>query len=817
MCCTGRGCPSHVCRLDGGAPIQRLDGTSWCKHLNCNDYDIRPDGTFRNPSCWYEASPPDPADTCARCDGTVVNPEPPQPPAQCYYVEEGCDWVSERVHCIHPELGYPTMCNEDVWRCNFKGWRCKETKSCVPDACPEGSSETGLGPLVTTRTCYQTIKGAKCTKKNGEDVCVQEPNIRRCYRTFTLPPVVTETEITDTPSTTALGCFAQGLTGKEVNNDLKISLNVQDPDGAEEARGFAVWMTDEETAPVISALSTSSSLLQNNDSFGFMVAQYNGEWRVFTPRYSNSAWSWVNAGGIGTGERARINGREGKTIVILKDISTSTVSEDTINLKATIEFVHDGSGLSDFETLDANTYKVFTAGTDESRFFQNTSSTTMPEAPQFTYVRDWTVDLHPPIAEELSHTVISADRFNFNWNFSDFIGIKRVVGNARATEGGEVRGPIDDITSGVLSYEIGSAPTGTELYNGNSLWKLDSNTRSELIDMKDNEGNAFEFVINAFDNACNAGEHIYNLNLGSPWIITKGGIVFSSGGANITVQNVEGNEPFSQDSYWTGAFRFLKDEADLSSEILTGGSSNLPTLINGAKLGSVRVTQYSDMNNRSNYWYGELSRRFTHRSLVNPEEYTILTFPSNTVLSEKTSNIVSGSDGEIGCNEDTTCVVTVEGNLTINENYLCDTRTAFLVNGNITVNPNVIASNTASGCIFVSSNDITIADGQYHSSGSTYPKYDVVDGYFIADGNINIPEGDKDKDVRDGLIVRGGLVSFGTEGNKSISFGRSLKLVDNNAFPTLAVHADNRYLNFAAKVFGGHHETFKREVGFKPL
>ncbi len=445
----------------------------------------------------------------------------------------------------------------------------------------------------------------------------------------------------------------------------------------------------------------------------------------------------------------------------------------------------------------------------------------MSQALQFTQTQTWTtstwtIDLEPPIRESTNHTVQSANRVLLNWSFSDFSGVKRVVGNARATEGGNVKGPIDDITSGVLGYQIGSAPTGAQLYDGNSLWKLNAASRSELIDIGSNEGNAFEFVMHAFDNACNTDEYVYNMGIGNPWIITKGGVVFSAGGSSITVQSLQGSDPISTDSYWSGDFGFKKDEADLSTELLTGGTSNLTTLINSVRLGSTRATRYDDVNNRSGYWFSELSKRINTRSTLAPENYTNITLAATT-LSGRTSDIVSSSDPSVRCNGDSSCVVSVAGNLTINEGFICDTRTTFLVDGNITIEPNVTAENTTSGCMFVSSNDITIGAGEYHSAGSSTPKYDLIDGYLIADGNINIPETDLSEDIRDGLIIRGGLVAFGTEGGRSINFGRSLKLIDNNAFPTLAIHSDNRYLNFATMVFGGHKETFKREVGFKPL
>lgn len=710
----------------------------------------------------------------------------------------------------HP---YRRECDDDEEVCYVSSRTCKSTSvtSCTPAACPVGSSPTGTGPLVTTTSCTHRASGA-CT--GSGDICNYScptaTKIQNCYATFTDPPVVSSPVIINTPSllTTPLGCFAENITGRDVNNAMQVRMNATDPNGASDIRAFVLWLNNGGTAPTISTSSGTGTPTATKNSFGFMVGYVSNQWRVFAPRVNGSTWTWVNVNSAGNGERARIKGPGGKDMLIISDVSVSDTGANSRRLNAKLEAVHSDSGITNWESITTASYSVSAAALDESRFFQG-SNTTLAQNPQYSSMGTWTIDLEPPVRESITQSIVNAQRLNVNWRFTDFSGIKRVVGNAQPTGEGTIVGPISNITSGVSNYEIGSIPQGTDRYSGSNLWGVNSlGQRVELLDIGDNEGDVFELLINPFDNACNTDDYIHSLGLGGPWMITKGGVVFSAGGINMNIQTLEGNQPISPDPYFSGEMRFIRDEADLGTELVTSGSSTqLLSLVHSVKLGSSGVRGYQDANNRQGYWFNELSRRFRSRNTSDPAKYTHVELGSTTL---------SGATGNLPCTSDTSCVITVDGNLTINPGFICDTNAVFLVDGNINVSPNITASNSSSGCMFVSSQNITIGAGAYQSAGSSYPKYDVIDGYFIAEGNIVIPEVDRDEDIRDGLVVRGGLVALGTNEARSVQLGRSLKLVDNNNFPTLAIHSDNRYLNFSVQVFGGYSETIKRDVGFKP-
>src|SRR5690606_12095867 len=121
---------------------------------------------------------------------------------------------------------------------------------------------------------------------------------------------------------TPLGCFAQGLTGREVNNEMNIRVNVTDTNGASDIRAFVVWFNASGTPPIIATRATGTPTASNN-SFGFMIGLVNNQWRVFAPRVTGSTWTWIDTNSAGNGERARIKGPGGKDMLIISDVSVS--------------------------------------------------------------------------------------------------------------------------------------------------------------------------------------------------------------------------------------------------------------------------------------------------------------------------------------------------------------------------------------------------------------------------------------------------------------------------------------------------------------
>ncbi len=296
--------------------------------------------------------------------------------------------------------------------------------------------------------------------------------------------------------------------------------------------------------------------------------------------------------------------------------------------------------------------------------------------------------------------------------------------------------------------------------------------KEHLIDLGKNQDGSLFFMTAVVDRACNLYNPIEELELGTPWIATRGGFVYSSGAIdlarnrNIEYQNL-GEE-----------FEFLGSErTSLSTNWLVSDGS-----INASNLYEFRTANYTPSHKYANVSFYEKFRDFAQVRDPNGERWA------------ETSN----------------------PDLSFCEN---DYRVYF-VDGDLEVQPDQyenLAKQDVSGCIFVVSGNITILDGEHKSDGYDFPRYDLLHGFFIADGEINIEFVDEDKDVRDGLKVIGGLISSNsTSGESAIRLRRSLQLRDNVFYPTVIIFHNPAYNQIAKRVFGetlgsGHI----RDIGFK--
>jgi hypothetical protein len=399
----------------------------------------------------------------------------------------------------------------------------------------------------------------------------------------------------------------------------------------------------------------------------------------------------------------------------------------------------------------------------------------------------WSYDGQGPSVEIDSSVVMGADQLNVDWSAVDNIntlsGIQNVRILSKLTKGtillsDDYYGPITykdssvpvhgDFDNYVLSWDSGMYPPSQSRNNLSLI-------SSDLVDIGVNQDGALDFKIEAVDRACNFSMDSSPTPLGSPWIATRGGFVYSQGNINLSMR---------QSSY-DGILGMLGDELTaLSTELASSGGGFSDDILGNPEY-VYTLSEYSDANTRS--WYDVFKRRALARD------------PDGNEWS-----VVSGPD------------------LSTQELEVCKNRIyVYFVDNNLIVNPSdfedLAPLGSVAGCIFVAKGDITITDGEYKSgiNGSEYTVgYDILRGYFIADGEINIQFVDEDKDVRDGLKVVGGL--FASGGSPSIRLGRSLQLRDNLRFPTLIVFHDARYFNIGRQILG---DTFGggyvRDIGMK--
>ena len=265
------------------------------------------------------------------------------------------------------------------------------------------------------------------------------------------------------------------------------------------------------------------------------------------------------------------------------------------------------------------------------------------------------------------------------------------------------------------------------------------------------------------------------------------------------------------DSPTSSSSVFDSSEIDISTEILAGNvqyEEELYKLIH-----STSITEGGKHNDSSlvleNIGILRNSAYLTYRAKANIEaddlEAEYVSAIGDTTFSGNASDYCSSEY----------CIVDSEYNLTIASGFSCDTRMLFMTSEDITIEPDLKNSNSTNACLFLSGGDITIEEGTYASEGETEPKYDVLEGFLIADGTINIETGDAGKSVKDGLQINGGTVAFGGT-VKSIVITRDMKLADKLKYPIVAVHADVRYGKVALKFFGPEISIYKQEVGYKP-
>ena len=117
------------------------------------------------------------------------------------------------------------------------------------------------------------------------------------------------------------------------------------------------------------------------------------------------------------------------------------------------------------------------------------------------------------------------------------------------------------------------------------------------------------------------------------------------------------------------------------------------------------------------------------------------------------------------------------------------------------------------------SGNVSILDGGDASNNNTSFKYDKVNGYILADGQIIIEDEESKRvpntdPIIDGVYINGGLQSLGSD--KSIVFNRYLRLQDRVKFPLLAIDLHPKYGILGEKFFGSKYIIQIIELGVKP-
>lgn len=651
------------------------------------------------------------------------------------------------------------------------------------------------------------------------------------------PPIVVNTAFSSSGNT--MGCTASpGYVGKNANNVVRMTVTAPNTYSNGDVSDIRSWFGGSEPAVELLSTTNQQSLVRNGE-FGVMVKKVGGVWSdLYAPsRYNGSTsgstiQSWVRIGSVSEG--GIINGANNQPMARVSNIAVTASGTNTV-LTYDLSFYSDNSGIPSYETATNKSYAIVGAAR-----YSNTTGNTPWVASSATFA----VDLISPTEDSMNFSIIDNTTVDLAWTFTDVDpigngnGIVRVLGNAKIEKAGKVNGTINRTspTPATTGYVLGSVPETGNIYTSTgNLWSINVRNRTERIDLGVNEGGSLDFYAYVFDKACNSVRGSEILPLGDPWLITKAGINYSAGGTSFEMKEIAYTsltERLSADTYWDLPYAMYKSDADLSTEVLSTSSSMLNNLLYSTRLNSTRLMNKNDSNNREGYWYTRLAAKSAAQIASTPDNFVELNMVgANTTLPARSTLI---SDGTRTCNDTRTCtvradgvtvvcentkscVVKVAGNLSVNSGHVCNARTLFLVEGDVTINPDVTANSIVNGCMFIVKGDVNITEGTYKSATFSYPKFDLIDAFIISDGNMTIEEVDTGSVRKDGLKVTGSLMAFGREGSRSFILDRGLSLLDSNSYPSLAVHFDYRYLNFATKFFGGDTDGFKKEVGFKPL
>jgi hypothetical protein len=221
----------------------------------------------------------------------------------------------------------------------------------------------------------------------------------------------------------------------------------------------------------------------------------------------------------------------------------------------------------------------------------------------------WSYDGQGPSVEIDSSVVMGADQLNVDWSAVDNIntlsGIQNVRILSKLTKGtillsDDYYGPITykdssvpvhgDFDNYVLSWDSGMYPPSQSRNNLSLI-------SSDLVDIGVNQDGALDFKIEAVDRACNFSMDSSPTPLGSPWIATRGGFVYSQGNINLSMR---------QSSY-DGILGMLGDELTaLSTELASSGGGFSDDILGNPEY-VYTLSEYSDENARS--WYDIFRRR----------------------------------------------------------------------------------------------------------------------------------------------------------------------------------------------------------------
>ncbi len=401
-------------------------------------------------------------------------------------------------------------------------------------------------------------------------------------------------------------------------------------------------------------------------------------------------------------------------------------------------------------------------------------------------LRTWGINVQIPQITISDPIIVSENTFDINWNVD---GFDLTQANGYMWTNGETitlhrtsPNPISDFT--LTSTEPADfSPTNIDVTETNL------GTHRYNITTPPNDTLTFSSKMSVSDTACNAiTDSGTGISVGNSWFMTAFSDVYAN---NITnnAQNVNIDPPV------TG----LGNYTYTSSFLTSINQSNLSSSTRASKYHYI-LESYEDYNKTATRATNENWFEYLYNLVLNNiGTDNMPSISGNKTMSNLTSTFLSSEIG-ITVNKYASQHVLINGNLNVESNTTCDTKTIFFVNGDLSINPdfnieNNPTNNAQMGCLFIVKQDIRILDGEDKNlnNNSLQRFYDNIDAFFITNGTFY---SNFANDPHDGLLIKGSIVA------NQIDLSRKLGLLYDSVQPAEIIEYDNRYGHiFAQELF----------------
>jgi len=709
---------------------------------------------------------------------------------------------------------------------------------CNPEElpCPTPLSTTGT-PEYELEECRNCQSTGTCAGTEYAS-CYENPN--------TVPTA--NLEVYPNGVATNLNYYSRTFSGRVMNEPIRMVGTYTDTDGVDDIEAVYVWLTKNGSAPQIGRIVPDGSIppeintTTEFDSFGFMMRKEGSQWIPYLPNYRHEraegdvADAWVRYSGSTTS--FFIDGYWGSDSVKV-DITSIVASGNTVTMDFNMNFMEPHA---ESDMIEDGKYYLYVMAKDVFSFtpYDNYEGDALacvraeygeneirlnnpwinPSGTQY-----WDIDLrNPQIVEITGHEVSGTTKYTYNWTVRDSHILYGVVGNIIITDsnnpisnikiesltGTGMENVVKTIHPGEFTPTTPDDPIG--YYRLDALDKVFlvydivdvESSGSVTIDLMDNDEGILQFYLTVFDFGGNTNQGDSGAGGGGTddpgddqpdpfnmddWIITHGGLMYSSGGINFNVRALT-------DELWDSTNlinRLTESRVDVSSELYGKlGSLDSSALIHSDINKSYNISYNSSV--ATNY-YQNMKSSFDSR--LASLDITAIS-PSTQTLTGSLTNYGEGTG---------MYYLDRAGLLTVDTPFTCNAKGIFFVQGDLIIQGNILNNNAnQDACIFIVSGNVTINQGP-NSSDSGFG-YDEINAYIFSNGEVNIAA---DENL-DGLYVNGGI-----HAGQSIKVYRNLPLNARNTFPHFVVNHHSKYAVFGGSVLGSPVEMAKIEVGFKPF